>query len=300
MRKLPPLAQLRAFEAAARHMSFKKAAEELAVTPTAISHHVRSLELFCGQSLFRRRPRPMALTEAGARLFPVVRDGLDGFSGAVSEITEDSERHPLTITTTNALASRWLVPRLPRWREMYPGVALEVIGTDSVLDLKTGEADLAIRYLHEAPTGVVADELFRDSYIPVCRPTLLPAGQKIEHPDQLKNYTLIHSYWPPAYPHPPTWHRWLETARRAGKGPGLAEMAQLSFRDELHAIDAAIAGQGIAITSDVLVKRELDSGTLVRAADLTLPGYRYYLISASDHPRQSIIDAFSSWLRSVE
>lgn len=104
---------MRAFEAAARQMSFKQAAAELAVTPTAISHQIRSLEIYCGQSLFRHRPRPLSLTDAGVRLFPVVRDGLDAFADAISGITEDSEQHPLAVTTTNAFASRWLVPRLP-------------------------------------------------------------------------------------------------------------------------------------------------------------------------------------------
>lgn len=143
---MPPLIELRAFEAAARHVSFKKAAAELGVTPTAISHQIRLLEQYCGRALFRRRPRPLSLTEAGARLFPVVRDGLEAFSVALGAIRRQGDRHPLRVTTTNAFASRWLVPRLPRWRKVRPDAPLDVIGTDSVLDLHAGDADVAIRY----------------------------------------------------------------------------------------------------------------------------------------------------------
>src|ERR1041385_2464949 len=111
MSRLPPLIELRAFEAAARHLSFKAAAAELGVTPTAISHQVRLLERYCGRALFRRRPRPMTLTEAGARLFPGVRDGLQAFATAITTVTRDREPQPLRITTTNAFASRWLGAR---------------------------------------------------------------------------------------------------------------------------------------------------------------------------------------------
>src|SRR5215471_15634994 len=126
MPKLPPLIELRAFEAAARHMSFKKAADELGVTPTAVSHQIRLLERYCGQSLFRRRPRPLILTEAGARLFPVVRDGLEAFATAIAAMKRAGRKQPLRVTTTNAFASRWLVPRLTLWRRERGMSALEV------------------------------------------------------------------------------------------------------------------------------------------------------------------------------
>src|SRR5246127_3075063 len=146
MQKLPPLVELRAFDAAARHLSFKKGAAELGVTPTAISHQIRLLERYCGRALFRRRPRPLSLTQAGARLFPVIRDGLEAFATALGAIRRHGDRQPLRVTTTNAFASRWLVPRLSRWRKVRPDAPLDVIGTDSVIDLRAGDADVAIRY----------------------------------------------------------------------------------------------------------------------------------------------------------
>ncbi len=145
MPRLPPLAELRAFEAAARHLSFKQAADELGVTPTAISHQIRLLERYCGQLLFRRRPRPLALTGAGATLFPIIRDGLSAFATAIAGIRKGVERQPLRITTTNAFAHRWLVPRLPGWQKAHRNSPPDVIGTDAVLDLKAQEADFAIR-----------------------------------------------------------------------------------------------------------------------------------------------------------
>src|SRR5262245_55837046 len=127
MRKLPPLIELRAFEAAGRHLSFKQAAHELGVTPTAISHQIRLLELYCGHPLFRRRPRPLAMTDAGARLFPVIRDGLEAFASAIASVKRDGAKQPLRVTTTNAFASRWLVPRLSSWRRYASNLPLQLI-----------------------------------------------------------------------------------------------------------------------------------------------------------------------------
>src|SRR5262245_49931657 len=133
MRKLPPLKALRAFESAARHLSFRLAAAELGVTPTAISHQIRLLEESCGQSLFRRRPRPLGLTPAGELLFPVLSNGFDSFATALASLSGGATGETLRVTTPNAFASRWLVRRLPKWRDIQPRIALEVIGTDRTL-----------------------------------------------------------------------------------------------------------------------------------------------------------------------
>jgi len=302
MNRLPPLIELRAFEAAARHVSFKKAAAELGVTPTAISHQIRLLEQYCGRALFRRRPRPLSLTEAGARLFPVVRDGLEAFSVALGAIRRQGDRHPLRVTTTNAFASRWLVPRLPRWRKVRPDAPLDVIGTDSVLDLHAGDADVAIRYAtgRREPKEDIAEEFLSDSFWPICSPRLLPPAGRFRSAADLKKHVLVHSYWSPSDIEPPTWQRWLAVARRKWRSlPDFKDMQHLSFREELHAIEAVIAGQGIGIFSNVLVASELASGALVKAFDLSLPGFRFYVVRRHGHPREKIIRAFSAWLRSV-
>ena len=298
MNKLPPLIELRAFDAAARHLSFKKAAAELGVTPTAISHQIRLLERYCGRALFRRKPRPLSLTEAGARLFPVIRDGLEAFGTAIAAVKSDGDKQPLRVTTTNAFASRWLVPRLARWRKERPDTPLDVIGTDSVLDLHAGDADVAIRYARASPTDGVAKEFLSDFFWPMCNPKLLTSGLK--RAADLRRHVLVHCYWSPSDVGAPTWQRWLDVARSKWRDvPEFKDMDHLSFREELHAIEAVIAGQGIGIFSNVLVAHELAAGTLVKAFNVSLPGYRFYLVYTRGHPREKAIQAFSTWLQSV-
>lgn len=299
MRELPPLVELRAFDAAARHLSFKRAATELGVTPTAISHQIRLLERYCGCALFRRRPRPLSLTDAGVRLHPAIRAGLDQFTAAIAAVKRTRHQQPLRVTTTNAFASRWLVPRLPEWRKDHPNVPLEIIGTDSVLDLQGGDGDVAIRYLtgRIAPPPEVGEKLLSDTFWPVCSPRLLSATRPMR-PIDLMQHVLLHAYWSPADREPPTWQRWLAVAKRRWRRvPSMGELQHLSFREELHAIEAVIAGQGIGIFSDVLVARELADGTLVKALHLSLPGYDFYIVRTPNHPRGKVIQHFSEWLR---
>jgi LysR family transcriptional regulator, glycine cleavage system transcriptional activator len=302
MNKLPPLIELRAFEAAARHLSFKKAAAELGVTPTAISHQIRLLEQYCGKALFRRKPRPVSLTEAGVRLFPVVRDGLESFATALGTIRRKDDRQALRITTTNAFAARWLVPRLPHWRKQHPLAPLDITGTDSVLDLLAGDADVAIRYAtsRQVPREGIVEEFLSDNYWPVCSPDLLPAGGRLKNAADLRKQVLVHSYWFPSDIEPPSWQRWFSIAKRNWRNlPDFTDMQHLSFREELHAIEAVVAGQGVGMFSDVLVAAELTSGALVKVFNLSLPGYRFYVVRKPGHPREKIIRAFSAWLLSV-
>lgn len=298
---MPPLRSLQAFEAAARHGSFKAAAAELGVTPTAISHQIRSLEEACGCQMFQRRPRPLLLTSAGARLFPVLRNGFDVLAGAVAAVAEPDAQGPLRVTSPNAFASRWLVPRLPKWREAHPTVPLEIIGTDVVLDLRGGAADVAIRYARRPPSDFAAQEICRDTFFPVCSPKLLARdGGSVRHVADLLRFPLIHFDWMSRDPEAPTWRQWLAMARSVDRNLADVDRAwDLSFREELHAIDAVVAGQGIAICSDVVVSRELECGSLIKAHPLSLPGYGFYVVSMSTSPRAAIIEAFSAWMRTV-
>jgi LysR family transcriptional regulator, glycine cleavage system transcriptional activator len=299
MRELPPLHALRAFEAAARHMSFKDAAAELGLTPTAISHQVKLLEIICEQPLFRRRPRPLTLTAAGAKLFPVLRDGMDAFSAVLSELSGGHARLKFRVTTTNAFASRWLVPRLPLWRAAHPEIELEIIGTDEVVDLGAGDADVAVRYAHSPPSGLVSFELFRDRYWPMCSANLAASGKPIRRPADLLGYPFIHVFWPEWHMRPPTWQQWF--AKACAGAPEAAQIVSSGplFREELHAIDAMLHGQGIGMTSDILAERELARGDLVKLLDMPLPGFGFYLSYRSDHPRPALVKAFSDWLRSA-
>jgi LysR family glycine cleavage system transcriptional activator len=300
MRKLPPLGSLRAFEAAARHRSFKKAADELGVTPTAISHQIRLLEETCGHALFHRRPRPLLLTAAGERLFPVLRNGFDSFVNALASLSQCDQQSPLRVTCPIAFAGRWLVPRLSQWRETHPDVPLEIIGTDVVVDLRSGAADLAIRYARRMPMDFAGEELRRDTFFPVCSPKLLGNDSSlIERPADLLRYPLIHFDWLGWDPQAPTWRLWLAAAKVDDAQLAVNRACDLSFREEAHAIDAVVAGQGIAICSDVVVDHELKTGALVKAHELSLPGYGFYLVYVTPHARSGAIEAFSAWIRSA-
>jgi LysR family glycine cleavage system transcriptional activator len=300
MVKLPPLAELRAFEAAARFLSFKLAAAELGVTPTAVSHQIKLLEIYCGRALFRRQPRPISLTPSGEQLFPAIRDGFEFFSQALDDVRASGSGSRLRVTATNAFAARWLMPRLPDWRKAHPRLKLEIAGTDAVLSLRNGEADISIRYARNPPMEGPSIELLRDRFYVVAAPGLIGKSRKLLSPLELAQFPLIETGWPENDPEAPTWRRWERVARKCHtKVPELASIASLNFREELHAIEATISGQGIAICSEALIAPELASGTLVRVANVTLPGYGFYILHRSNHPKLSSIKMFIAWIKAA-
>ncbi len=300
MRNLPPLTELRAFEAAARHLSFKAAAAELGVTPTAISHQIKLLEQYCGQSLFRRRPRPLTLTRAGEALFLVVRKGFVDIAEALSTLRSGKTSGRLRLTATNAFAARWLVPRLPKWHEAHPRIKLEIVGTDALLDLKAGEADIAIRYARLSPRDGPSIELMRDTFHVVASPLLLGANIRALSPAEIAHFPLIEAEWPATDEDAPNWRRWSAVAQAKHKRvPDFSALASVSFREELHAIEAAISGQGIAICSDVLIAPELASGALAPVSPIKLPGYGFYIVHRDGHPRLAAIKTFIAWALTV-
>jgi LysR family transcriptional regulator, glycine cleavage system transcriptional activator len=300
MRKLPPLTELRAFEAAARLLSFKHAAAELGVTPTAVSHQIKLLERHCGQKLFRRRPRPLALTAAGQQLFPVVRDGFETFAEALARVRGGTAAGKLRITATNAFAARWLVPRLPDWRAGHPRLKLDIIGTDDVLDLDSGEVDIAIRYSRKPPAALPSVELLRDNFCIVASPKLVGNLATPLRPAEIAKFPLIDIEWLANETWAPGWQLWQKVAGRRHKSvPDLSSLPALSFREEVHAIEAAIAGQGLAICSDVLVGPELARGALVPVSSIKLPGLGFYIVHRPTHPKLGSIKAFIDWAQSA-
>ncbi|MDR3097773.1 MAG: LysR family transcriptional regulator [Paraburkholderia sp.] len=301
MRRLPPLRSLQAFEAIARHRSFKDAARELNVTPTALSHQIRALEEACGRPLFTRRPRPIRLTAAGQLLYPALRRGFDSFADALSAVAEMGDTAALRITSPNAFASHWLVPRLSLWHASHPDIALQIIGTDAVLDLDAGEADVAIRYAHVAPKGLVCKEIGRDAFYPVASPGLLGTGnaRPIAAMDLLR-FPLIHYEWTSGDPEAPSWPRWFSASGvRASASTPLRGKHDLSFREELHAIDAVLAGQGVALCSDIVLERALLSGALVKVHSFALPGYGFYVAHLAEHARPGAVRTFVQWVVSA-
>jgi LysR family glycine cleavage system transcriptional activator len=200
MRRLPSLSALRAFEAAARHGSFKQAADELAVSPTAISHQIRSLEQYTGVALFARQVRKVVLTDAGAELYPVLRDGFNAFETALQRLEKPQARRRVVISATNAFMARWLAPRVAHFRRTYPDIDLELHASDQAVDLGSDAADIAIRYGRGPYPGMHAEPLFADRFAPVSSPQL--GALTLADLDRI---SLIDFKWSHDHPLNPTW-----------------------------------------------------------------------------------------------
>ncbi|MCB2135133.1 MAG: LysR family transcriptional regulator [Rhodobacteraceae bacterium] len=298
MHRLPPLRELQVFESAARLLSFRKAAEELSVTPTAVSHQIRLLEGYCGQPLFQRQPRPLQLTPAGAQLLPVVRDAFLLISDELARLTPGGRIGHLRVTTTSAFAARWLLPRLESWRAEAPGSTLDLVGTDSVLNLRTGEVDVAIRYARQPPTDGVAVELLRDTFHVVAAPSMLRDPARMMEPQAILDLPRVEVGWPLTDVGAPTWRHWEAAARAAGHPiSGTVRPPHLKFHEEHHGIEAITAGQGLGLCSDVLVARELRDGRLLRVSDIVLPGYGFFFVYRTEHPRSRALEALLRWMQ---
>lgn len=296
MRALPPLTALKAFEAAGRHHSFRLAAEELSLTPTAVSHQIRLLETYCGKALFRRRPRPLALTLAGEALLPEITAGLDRFAKGI-DLVRGGRSTLLRITSTNALAALWLLPRLPAFRAAHPGIGLSIMGTDRVLDLAGGEVDIALRYARSPPLGMPATEVARDTYIVVASPGLVGDGPEMLDPKTLAGLPLIDAQWSKEFKDAPMWHEWCQLARTQGdEVPDLTRSVAMSFLEDLHGIEAAIAGHGVAICSDLLVAGAIARRELRQVSPIVFPGYAVYATHRPNDPRLAEIGIFERWI----
>ncbi|MEO5934699.1 MAG: LysR substrate-binding domain-containing protein [Duganella sp.] len=270
MRKLPPLGALRTFEAAARRLSFKEAADELNVTPTAVSHQIKQLEDLLGVKLFARGTRRVDLTAAGHQLFPVLRDGLDHFASAIAALRPHAGARVATLSSTVAFMARRLAPRAGTFRDAHPGWTLRLDASNTPVDLDTG-ADAAIRYGSGHYPGLIVEPLFQDYFAPVCVPRLAPAA-----PDDLRRATLVHFEWTAARHNErsPVWRHWLDKAGLSGVDAD----SGLTFTDEIHAVQATVAGQGIGLLSLTLVAEELAAGVLVRPFAMKLESHRYDLV----------------------
>jgi LysR family transcriptional regulator, glycine cleavage system transcriptional activator len=276
MRYLPPLSQLRAFEAAARHRSFKLAAEELAVTAAAVSHQIRQLEERLGVRLFERRTRQVVPTAAALSLFPVLREGFDAFAEAIAALAPAPGRTTVTLSVTPAFASQWLLPRLPDVRRRHPDVELRIHASDEPVDLGAS-ADIAVRYGGEPGPELEALDLAADHFLPVASPRL-----RLRTSVDLADQHLIHFEWHRDSGHRPDWPGWLRRARM--KHP--EARGGLRFSQESHAIQAAIAGQGVALLSATLVQGELERGMLVSpfGPRLSAPTWRLLRMRRSRRP----------------
>ncbi|MGY4395481.1 LysR family glycine cleavage system transcriptional activator [Sphingomonas sp. UYAg733] len=282
---LPSLSAVRAFEAVARLASFKDAARELFVTPTAISHQIRQIEDHLGVRLIVRSPRPICLTPDGKILFEAATTALDGLSRAATRIQQRDANEVVTLSSTAAFLSQWLVPRLSELRSLLPTVDIRFHAADAVVDLRRGEVDLAVRY---GKGPFVGGTLIReDTYAPVCSPRL----GLTSHAD-LEGIDLIHIDGRTTPLPPPDWRRWCLAA-----GIELANIdAGPRFTNGLNAVQAAIAAQGVVLVSLLLAADAIGSGLLVQPFETVLPGAGYHVVCAPHSADCGAVAIVKDWL----
>ncbi len=307
MKRLPPLNSLRAFEAVATALSFKQAARELSVTPTAISHQIKVLEEFLGQPLFRRLTRAIALTPQGEAMLPKVREGFANLAEAVELVRRREEAGIVSICTPPSFAARWLVPRLGNFARTHPEIDLRLSSSLAAIDSRDGAAgertadlgaglpyDLTVRFGRGNYPGYSVASLFSPSYVVVCSPTLLDGDHPLERPEDLRWHTLIQDSTVPDLDDRPGWANWLQLAGVEGweemlRGP--------HFEDAALAVEAAIAGHGAALAARPLVSADLAIGRLVMPFELAIPSrYAYYVISPPATANKRAVVAVRDWL----
>lgn len=292
-RRLPPLGALRAFEAAARHESFAKAADELAVTPAAVSQQIRQLEADLGVTLFRRLPRGLVLTQAGRSALPEFGQAFAHLSRAVEGLRGGSLVGPLVVSVIPSFAGRWLVPRLGRFVAAYPEIEITVRSELRNVDFAREDVDLGIRYGKGLYPGLDTRPLFTERVFPVCAPALLAGERPLRKLDDLRHHTLLHdrqlsSDEPSLY-----WRTWLRDFGVEGwdqdRGPG--------FTDSLMMLAACERGLGVALGRGGLCADELASGRLVRPFQESRPAdYAYYAVTPPGHAETPRVGAFLAWL----
>lgn len=282
--RLPPLPALRAFEAVARRASFKHAADELSVTPTAISHQIRQLETYLGRRVLDRTPRSVALTADGAALYEVTRSGFAAIADVVARIRKGAGATQVTLSSTAAFLGHWLSSRVEALRRDLPAIDLRLHASDAVVELRPGGIEAAIRYGKGPFANSVA--LCDDAFAPVCSPTL-----GIETLADLRRATLIHIDGRRRPLPLPDWRRWCDKA----KAKHIDIHSGVHFPDSLLAVQAAIAGQGVAIVSLVLVSSAMRAGLLVAPFSVSLPGEAYHFVCAEGLEDRADISSLRAW-----
>ena len=303
--RLPPLTSLRAFEAAARHLSFKAAADELFVTPGAVSQQIKLLEEYLGKPLFVRLVRTVKLTPEGIAMLPKLREGFECLAAAVEATRTVQQGGVLAVKAPPSFASRWLIPRLSRFTERHPDIALRMTGSlqnidDSPnspaalpVDPRMDISEVTIRYGNGRYPGHRVTQIFSPVLVPACSPLLLKGEHPLLTPADLRWHILIHDDTVPEQnSERPTWADWLRQAGvdrvEATKGP--------RFGNNL-ALEAAIDGLGVVLALKPLIAEAVASGRLVIPFDISVPSPNaYYLVVAETAAERPAVAAFCDWL----
>ena len=286
-RRLPQLNALKAFEAAARHESFTRAAEELCVTQGAVSHQVKALEAELGLKLFNRERQRLLITEAGRGYLAVVRDAFDRIADGTERLLQRQRGGALTVSTSPNFAAKWLVHRLGRFAEVHPAIDLRVSASPHHVDFAREDIDLAIRHGDGAAAGLHVTRLCVEEFFPVCNPKLVHGRNALRNAADLSRFTLLHVNDRQG------WSQWLSYAGAAGvdpvRGPILNQASM--------AIDAAVDGQGVALARTALAAWDLIGGRLVRPFEIAMPAsFAYWIVCSRVTAKLPKIVAFSEWL----
>jgi LysR family glycine cleavage system transcriptional activator len=303
--RAPPLNALRAFEAAARHLSFKKAALELHVTAGAVSHQIKLLEEFLGVALFRRLTRALELTPDAQAMLPKLREGLDNLHDAIEAVRVREETMALTVMAPPNFAARWLVPRLQRFTRSNPNLELHVASRPAMIDGRENgvlvpvadardDAPLVmVRFGNGHYPGLQVDEVFSAVYVPVCSPKLLQGPRGLRKPEDLRHHTLLHDDTVVEEGARPSWGDFL-----ASVGVGDLDAARgPHFSDASLALEAAIEGMGVALAMRPLVSAEIEAGRLAVPFNVSAPtSYAYYLVTPENAAATGSVASFREWL----
>ena len=305
--RLPPLNALRAFECAARHLSFRKAAEELHVTPAAVSHQIKILEDQLGVPLFRRLTRAVELTEVGSSFLPKLSEAFEGLTQAVNKVRAREKSGALSVNVPPSFAAKWLMPRLHRFVTAYPDIDIRIIASMRLVDARqhdasysypdehdrTGDFDIDIRFGAGSYPRCRVDKLFNVSFTPLCSPRLLEGLRPLKKPADLRYHLLLHDELPDFRAGWPTWALWLKAAgvedMDADRGP--------HFSHPILGLEAAVDEMGVALGVKELAAYDLAAGRLVAPFELVLQiDSAYYLVvseASADLPK---VKVFREWL----
>ncbi len=287
---LPPLNALRAFEVIARHLSFAKAADELHVTPAALSHQIRALESQLGLELFHRRTRAIELTDAGRLIYPGLRSGFESVRNAIGQLERQREGNVLVISATPGLVAKWLMPRLWRFLHAHPDIDARVSAAMKVADFSAEGVDVAIRLSKGDHPELYVEKLFDDSMLPLCSPRLVEEG--LRSAADLPRFPLIHYDIAMSMRAPPLWADWFAIAGVQGDATrGL----KVNVAD--HALDAAVAGAGVSLSFKLIASDDVHSGRLVSPFGPELPlAAGYHFVCPKGHETRPKVRAFRDWL----
>jgi len=287
MSRLPPLNALKAFEAAARHLSVKAAAEELSVTPGAVSQMLKTLELHLGRQLFDRVNRGIVLTEAGRNYLPPVRNAFRQIAEASRRVAAEEETGALTVSTTPFFASAWLVPRLGSFRAAHPEIDLRILTGNGIADFTRDGVDVAIRHGLGRYPGLKSDHVLAVAMIPVAAPSLVARLGQPASPADLLHWPLVQDADRKG------WALWFEAQGLADTGPTRGP----SFDDPGLLLRAIIAGQGAGLLPDAMVETDVREGRLVRLAEpKEIEVFAYYLVYPELAQGRAKIQAFRDWI----